>query len=515
MIPLFTSNQIREIDNYAIKEIGIPSFALMENASLSIFNEIINNFPTEQVFGILVGKGNNGGDGLALARHLINNEKSVRLLFVDNPKNLKGDSLSNWKILENYNTTLLEYRVYRSKNDLNILKEVEVIIDSVLGTGAKGELQGNIKDIIEEVNELDAYKVAIDIPTGLNADTGFGELVFDSDLTITLAELKRGLFLEKGYKYSGKVVKGSIGISDKYFDQFEVEDYLIEPEDAFDGLPVKELDNHKYNSGKVLVIGGSFDLPGAPLLSGISALYSGAGAVVLAVPYQAALQMNNPYPDLVINKIGTEETKYFELPHIDSLSNLINWADSIVLGPGLSRKNSTKDFIIKLLTKFNKKKFVIDADALFLISDELMNLKLQNSVLTPHHGEFEKLSGISKEEFQTNLLKYGKDFSEKNSVNLVLKGSRTVIFNKNREAFINTTGNPGMAKFGSGDVLSGILGSFIAQSGDLESALISAVYLHSLSADILVENKTEYGITASEIMKNIPNAIKFLRNSIV
>lgn len=514
MIPIFSSKQVREIDEYAINVLKFPSFGLMENAAISIFNEIINHFPSEQIFGILVGKGNNGGDGLALARHLINEHKTVKLLFVDNPKNLSGDAKTNWNILDNYNTTLLEYKVYKSNKDLKILIDCEVIVDSLLGTGAKGDLRAPYDQIVDFINEMDAYRVAIDIPTGLDCDSGFGTTIFNSDLTITLAEFKKGLFFEEGYVNSGKVVKGSIGVSENFFDKFNVKEYLIEPEDAFDGLPSKELNIHKYSAGKVLIIGGSFDLPGAPLLAGISALKSGAGAVILAVPSKAAELMNNPFPDLVINKIGDDSNKYFSIDNFNELQSKIEWADSVVVGPGLSREESTKKLLIKIFKSNQKKKFVIDADALYLISDELEKLNLSNSVLTPHHGEFERLSGIKKDEFKKDILKAGKEFSSKNKCTLVLKGSRTIIFNKNDEAFINTTGNPGMAKFGSGDILSGILGSFVAQNKNLESAIISAVYLHSLSADILVEEKTEFGTTASDICNNLPNSIRFLRNSV-
>ncbi len=514
MIPLFTSNQIREIDDYAINHLKMPGFALMENASISIYKEILNHFPSEQSFGVLIGKGNNGGDGLALARHLINDFKFVKLLFVDDPKKLKGDALINWNILENYDTTQLEYKVYKSTKDINFIKSSEVIVDALLGTGSKGKLRSPYFEIIDKVNQFDSYKVAIDLPTGLDSDSGFGETVFNADLTVTLAEFKRGLFFEEGFFNSGEIKKGSIGVSESFFDKFDVEDYLIEPEDAFEGLPTKELDLHKYSAGKVLVIAGSYDLPGASLLAGISALKSGAGAVILAIPSKAACLLNNPYPDLVINKVGDDEQKIFSKENLLELKERILWADSIVLGPGLGRNNDSKEFVNELLKSYPNKKIIIDADALFLISDEMENIDFRNFVLTPHPGEFEILSGIKREVFKQDILKYGKEFSSKNNCTLVLKGSRTIIFNKNGEAFINTSGNPGMAKFGSGDVLSGILGSFSAQNKNFESAIISAVYLHSLSADILVEDKTEYGITATDISNNIPSAIKFLRNSI-
>ena len=514
MIPLFTSSQIREIDEFAINHLGIPSFALMENASISIYHEIINHFPSEQYYSILIGKGNNGGDGLALARHLINDDKFVKLLFVGDPNKLSKDAQINWNILQKYTTTLIEYKVYNSKKDINFIKNSDVIIDALLGTGSKGELKGNYSEIIEEVNKLDCYKVSIDLPSGLNCDSGYGELVFDADLTLTLAEFKKGLFFEKGYLNSGKVLKCSIGISNSFFNKYDVFDYLIEPEDAFDGLPLKNFDIHKYSAGKVLIIGGSFDLPGAPMLAGISALKSGAGAVILAAPYNASLLMTNNYHDLVIKKIGSEESNYFSAENIKQLQENISWADSIVLGPGIGKNKKTKEFVLELLKKNPKKIFIIDADALSLISDQLNSLDLSNCVLTPHQGEFERLTGIKKEDFSKDILHYGKKFAKDNKCLLVLKGMRTIIFNDNSEAFINTAGNPGMAKFGTGDVLSGILGSFISQSRYKESAVISAVYLHSLAADILLEEKTEYGITATDISNNIPNAINFLRNSI-
>ncbi len=521
MIPLFSSTQNREADNYAFNELKIPGPVLMENASRSIFETVVKNFDLTDVInpiGFIAGKGNNAGDGFAVARHFINAGFNVKVISLSDENTLTGDALLNYSILKNLieKTGKGEIIKYSSLRDLNKLKDCALIFDALLGTGAKGSLRKPYDEIVKKINSFNTIKIAIDIPTGLNADTGYGEIIFDADLTVSLGEFKKGLFFADGKRYAGKVVKGYIGIGEEYFDELEVDTFLIEPDDAFFGLPKRKGNLHKYSAGKVLTIAGSSAMTGAPYFSATTPFFVGAGASILALPKSVRYSVNDDNYGLVYSLYEDNRKGYLISESIDFIAEKLNWADVITIGPGLGRNEETVKTLEILLKKLKGKNVVVDADGLYPLNNgEYKNYNLQDFVLTPHHGEFAALLRISTEELIEDLLEYGRTFARETKSWLVLKGAPTIIFTPEGEAFINTSGNSGMAKFGTGDVLSGAIAGIIAMSKSSinEDAIISAVYLHSLSADLLLKEKTEYGITAKDIMLNLPKAIGFLNES--
>lgn len=520
MIPLFSVDQIRYIDKKAVESLGFEGSILMENASINIYNAIIENFEfltRENVIGIICGRGNNGGDGFAVARHFANNGFIVKVLYLYEPQKLSNDALFNFNIItnkEHYKESIL-LKKYQKESDIHFIDDATIVLDAMLGSGFSGELKEPYKSIVSYINNNDFVRVAVDVPTGLNPDTGYGDPVFNSDLTITLGELKKGLFFGEGYAHSGKVVKGDIGINNKLYDQFEVEDYVIEPEDVAFNLPEKRKDIHKYSAGKVLSIAGSAGFPGAALLTAFSALKSGAGASVLAFPVSARVMLNTTYPELVYELYNDECSGYLTSTSIEQLKERILWADCIAVGPGIGREEATIDAIKLLLKKNISSRIVIDADAIFALAKiGYQKTNLRNCVLTPHLGEFASLINTTVDELKKDLLKIGKSFAQENKCHLLLKGPRSIIFNPAGEAFINSTGNPGMAKFGTGDVLTGMIAGFISQYGEIENGLITSLYLHSLTGDLLKEKYSEYGFTAVQLIEGMPDSINFLRNSI-
>ena len=521
MIPLYTSQQVREADSFAINTLGIPSIVLMENAARSIYAEIILNTSgslDNKNVGIVCGKGNNGGDGFALARHFIINDYSVKIISLGAEEELKGDALTNFRITKNL---IAEYpsskiSVYESTKDLSLFDDCSLIVDAMLGTGSRGDLAEPYKEIVEKLNQLNGYKVAVDLPTGLDLENAGGEIIFSADLTVTLSEFKTGLFYRKGYVNCGTISKGTIGIGNEYYDKLIITDYLIEPEDAYYGLPAKTLDQHKYSAGKVFVIAGSGKLPGASFLTANAVLRSGAGSSVLAFPKSIKSLAQQMLDSATVQAYEDEAKEYLSDVNLKELEEKNNWANVIALGPGIGREEVTKNAVVEILKTHKAKKMVIDADAIHAIGgEEYKKLNLKGKVLTPHHKEFADMLRIGLDDLENNLLKYGKNFSIENGCYLVLKGAPTIIFNPAGEAFINTAGNPGLAKFGSGDVLTGMIAGFLAQSDEIEEALISAVYIHSLAADLLLEEKTEYGYTSEDLIEEIPNAIKFILKSFV
>ncbi len=519
MIPLYSTKEIREIDDYAIRELKIPGILLMENASLQIFNLTLSKitFPLNKV-GFVCGKGNNGGDGFAAARHFYNNGYEVFVVYAGEENAFQGDCLTNFNIIKNISKVdkLVTLKKYKSTNDLKNLQSCDIIFDALLGSGATGDLKEPYTSIIKKLNGYDCYKVAIDIPTGLNANTGYTKEAFRADLSITLGELKKGLYVGNSPEFTGEIVKGNIGVSPKLYDKFELDSYLIEPEDAYVSLPKKGKTIHKYSAGKVLTIAGSGKYPGAAALTSQAVLRAGAGASILAFP---STIKNIIHPKLIEVVVQTYDDKGLEYIIEDNLSELeerIEWADVVAIGPGLGREDATIEAIIELIKSRTNNNMVIDADGLFAMgNNRYKELDLSGLVLTPHHGEFANILNIKLAELQKDLLFYGKNFAEENGCYLVLKGAPTIIYTPEGDALVNTVGNAGLAKFGTGDVLTGVIAGLLAQHYDIEQAVVAGVYLHSLTADILANDFTEYSYTAEDILLNLHRGFQFLRKSFV
>lgn len=520
MIPLYSTNQIRQVDEYAIKKIGIPGLLLMENASREIFQKIFER--TEHLnspkIGFVCGKGNNGGDGFAAARHFANAGYDVVVVYLRSEKEMSDDCKFNFGVLKYLSTSnkKISLKKFSSVSSLKSLKDCKIICDALLGSGSQGALRDPYLSIIKYLNNIKAVKVAVDIPTGLNADTGYAENSFNADFTITLGQLKRGLFFNNGYISAGEVEKGGIGIPDSLYEKFTPTEFLIEPEDALNGIPLKAKNVHKYSAGKVLTIAGSGSLPGAAVLTATSALKIGAGASILCFPKSVRELVHKKLGEVVVKAYEDEGKEFLSVSNINELKDKINWADVVAIGPGLGRNKETQDAVFLILKKFSPMKAVIDADAIFALGNaRYKKINLKNCILTPHHAEFSTLIGISNSELKKDILKYGRAYVKKTRAYLVLKGAPTIIFTPEGDAVINTTGNPALAKFGTGDVLTGFIAGLFSQQPDMEKAIVTAVYLHSLAADILASKRTRLDILASDIQNYIPQTIKFLESSVV
>jgi NAD(P)H-hydrate epimerase len=517
MIPLFSTKQIRKVDDYAINKLGLPGMVLMENASREIFRKIVSQYQFNSI-GIICGNGNNGGDGFAAARHFVNSGYKVAIVYLGPENKMSGDCRMNYSVLKKMEPTHKNLSIlkYKSTNSLTVVKKCDVICDALLGSGARGKLREPYLSIINSLNRINKIKVAIDIPTGLDVDKGYAEDMFSADLTITLGGFKSGLFFGDGYLHAGEIEKGSIGISESYLESLKTTEYLIEPEDALSGLPQKKKNIHKYSAGKVFNIAGSESYPGAAVLTSKSSFRVGAGASILAFPKSVRNLVQKKLGEVVVHQYADNETGYLLPENISELTDNIKWADVLTIGPGIGRNEKTQKAVNLILKGRKFTRAVIDADAVFAIrKNRYKKLNLKNVILTPHYGEFSELIGISSKVLQTDILKYGRSFVKKTGAYLILKGAPTIIFTPNGDALINSSGNPALAKFGTGDVLSGMIAGLLAQQSNIEKAVVSAVYIHGLAADLLLQSKTEYSIMASDLISYIPNAINFLRKSLV
>ncbi len=334
--------------------------------------------------------------------------------------------------------------------------------------------------IVNELNRINAIKVAIDVPTGLNADTGYGEIIFKSDLTITLGEFKKGLFVCKGYENCGEIILCEIGVGRDYFEKEFTNTFLFEPDDAYRLLPRRGKRINKYSAGKVLTIAGSFQYPGAAVLTAGSTLYSGSGASVLAIPQSVKKFIYKKITELVVQSYGNDECKSLTPEVYKLLESKIKWADVVALGPGIGREEKTIAFVHKFFKKKEFKAAVIDADALIALKDILSKADLRKCILTPHLGEFSNLINLPVEEIEKNIFEIGSEFAKQYKTILVLKGAPTITFMNTGDIIINSSGNNGLAKFGSGDVLTGMIAGFYSQSKKSKgSCFISCLYARS------------------------------------
>ncbi len=521
MIPLFSTKLIRKVDDHAIKALKVPSIVLMENAAIEIFryaDEKLKSIGKSGAIGFICGRGNNAGDGFAAARHFFNHGFKVVVLYLFHESEMSEDAKSNFIILKKLSVKNENLRLIKFShiNDLNVLRKCEVIFDAMLGSGIKGELKEPYHSIIKKVNGFNAFKVAIDIPTGLDSDKGYSDLLFHSDLTVTLGELKVGLFFGDGYAYAGEIKKGSIGISPKLYPFEKAEAFLLEAKDAADSLPIKEKSINKYTAGKVLTIAGSKNYSGAAVLTAKAALKVGAGASILAFPKSIRNFVHKNLGEVVLNEYNDDGDEYLKLKNLSELSERISWADVVAIGPGIGREIETQKSVIQIIKDRKFKRLVLDADALFAISfRKYKQLDLSNCILTPHHGEFCSLMNIQLSELKKDVIYYGEKFVRETNSYLVLKGAPTIIFLPTGKVLINSVGNPGMAKFGTGDVLTGVIAGLLSQLKDIHKALISGVYIHSFAADKLKEKFTEFSFTASDILNEVPSVINFIRKSVV
>lgn len=518
MIPLFSTEQIRETDQFAIDSVDFPGIVLMENAAIQIFNIISQIYPAIERAGFICGKGNNGGDGFAVARHFSNAGIQVTVLYLGDENEMSEDCGINFNILKKmsgFNDNIILKR-FSSLKDINQLANTEIIFDALLGSGARGRLREPYAGIVDSVNKLKSAKVSVDIPTGLDADTGFGEKILSADVTVTLGEFKKGLFINDGYANCGEVIKGEIGIDHLYYEKFDVSEFLIEPEDVFEFIPEKKKKSHKYSAGKVFTIAGSENFPGAAALTAKAALKAGAGSSVLAFPGSIRKYIYKKISEVVVQGYKDDGKGHLSPVNVVELSEKLKWADVTAIGPGIGRDTEAGEAVLKILSERKCGKFIIDADAIFALGQgRYRDLDLRNMVLTPHHAEFANLIGITTDELVQDLYSFGKNFAATTGAYLVLKGAPTIIFTPSGDSLVNTAGNAGMAKFGTGDVLTGVLAAMAAQQKDLEKAVVAGVYIHSLAADLLVKKFTEYTYTADDIIRGLSGAFKFLRDSFV
>ena len=521
---LVTPKEMKEIDKKAIEELGIPGAVLMENAGLGLFEIIQEEFITPQGsggfrgegicplplrVGIVCGKGSNGGDGFVLARHLSNNGVVVSIFLLGKIQDIKGDALTNLNILLN---TGFKVEEMTTKKDVQrfsqICNQFDLIVDAIFGTGFKGKVKGVAKEIINILNKSGVPILAVDVPSGMNANDGSIEGVcVQADFTGTMCLPKRGLFLYPGKDYAGDIAVIDIGVPPKLWNNINLE--LLESTELQDLLPLRPANSHKGTFGTVFILAGSRGMTGAATLTALSTLKVGAGLVRLGIPESLNSILEEKATEVITVPLPETSEGTLTVSGFNRIMEEINKATVVAIGPGLSTHPDTRMLIQKLVPKISLP-LIIDADGLNNLTLDVLRKIKKGTVITPHIGELSRLTGLTTSDIRQSRIDIASHLAKEFNLTLTLKGAPTIIASVSR-AYLNPTYNSGLASAGSGDVLTGMIAGLLAQGLKPIDAARLGVYLHGLAGDIAAKKLTEYSMLAGDVMAFIPEAINKLQ----
>lgn len=495
---ILTSEQMSKADRYTIDELKIPSIVLMENAAKSAFDIIHTLIDKNDNIAIVVGSGNNGGDGLAIGRYLFLAGFRVELFLMDEPSRFSKDALINYNILINFPIKISGIDNFEPVN-------FDVIIDAIFGTGLNRPLNEKTASVVDRINFYGKKVIAIDIPSGLSGSSNkiIGKAV-KADYTITFCRPKIPHVLFPAKKLCGKIFIADISIPDFVISKIAPDIFDI----TMENLPVlrrREKDSHKGDFGHAAILGGSEGKSGAVIMSSLSCLRAGAGLVTAVIPKAVSSAFSSFVPEAMSLPVGN--MPYLDIESIDEIAAFLRDKTVAAMGPGLGRVDKTGLLVKELLKKLDIP-FVLDADAINNITlDDLENIRYK-AVLTPHIGEFARLLNIDKQTLLDNVLEIARDFSLKYSVFLVLKSADTIIALPDGNIHIFQGGVPALAKGGSGDCLTGIITALISQKYSLKDAAILGVYILGKTAEKLTCTIHEMSLITRDVINNIESTLR-------
>ncbi|AWK50116.1 bifunctional ADP-dependent NAD(P)H-hydrate dehydratase/NAD(P)H-hydrate epimerase [Clostridium beijerinckii] len=499
MFEIFSANQCKEMDKNTIENIGIPGIILMENAAIGIFKEVVDK---GESFLILCGKGNNGGDALALCRHLILKGKKVKVYIISKDQNYTDDFRINFNILEK----LIDKRdllFIKSEKDIdeyiiNDIKNYDVVVDGIFGVGLNRDLTGIFKNIIEDINLYGKLIVSIDTPSGLDCDSGIERgIAVHADITYTFEVVKQGFLNYKAINCVGNMKILKIGIPENIKRVNSGNFYILEKQQYKQLLSKRKVYGHKGNYGRALVVAGRMGFIGAAYITTECTVRAGAGLTTLICNEDVQKALSSRFIEAMT--LNLEEKNVIEI---------IKSATSIAFGPGIGTGHR-EEKLLEQVVKNSKCPVVIDADGITLIGENkylLDNLK-GRAIITPHPGEMARFLGITVEEVECNRTNIVRTVAQKYGIVVLLKGYNTVISN-GKDTYINPTGNSKMASGGMGDALTGIINGFLSQGVDLEKAALLGAYVHGDIADKL--GKQAYIVNARDIINELPKEINYI-----
>lgn len=496
-----TANEMYEIDRFTMNEIGLPGVLLMENAGHAFVQKALAYLGSGQRIAILIGTGNNGGDGFVIARVLKSLGFQADAFLVVEKEKVKGDALFHFEAFQQSGYEVIPF------SDVSCLKNYDVIIDAMLGIGIKGEIKSPYREIIEACNELPNLKISVDIPSGVPADGNDSfNLAFKADITITLQHPKLSAFTYPARLFYGQLEVASIGIPPKASRTvIKLGRRCWTEVDVRRTIPNRSPSSHKGTHGRGLVIGGSLAMTGAPIMTTRAVLRAGGGLTTLAIPdvihsivaSQIVEAMFSPWKAInghFSGELGTDVSRF----------------DAVAFGPGVGRENGGEKILSTLLDNV-KAPLIVDADGLYYLAK--LKEKLKNrpypTILTPHTGEFARLTGYSQADIEKNRFELSRKFAMEYGVYIVLKGPFSIVTTPTGSQFVNTSGNAALAKGGTGDVLTGIILAFVMNHSNLQEAISNAVYVHGKAADRLVDQThSMQDVIATDVIEALPSVFR-------
>lgn len=521
---ILTAEQMNQVDRKTTEICGIPSLILMENAGFHLFNALNDWFEdlSNLSIAIICGKGNNGGDGMVLARQMIQRGIRPYIILLGKVTSVKGDAATNLDILIRSGQSIIEVTDEEAWQIVALnLANFDVIVDAILGTGMSKPLSGLYKAVVSEINQTDSFVLAVDIPSGMFSDSidSVEDKVW-ADLTVTFTAPKIAQILNRDVEAVGDLIVAPIGTPDELLEIEEHRLNLITRKTASSLLLPRSADSHKGTFGHTALIAGSRGKAGAAGLTSMSALKSGSGLVTAIVPDCVQDLVASFRTEIMTEGLESTEEGTFSYFGIRNLLELLKNKDAAGIGPGMTTNDETVNFI-RDAVRFSPVPLIIDADginALAKVGDDIENENNQPLILTPHPGEFSRLTGVPTPELLSNQLEITSRFSQDNGVWVVLKTHRTLIASPNGQLFVSPTGNPGMATAGMGDVLTGVLTSLVGQAiaegaveeAEITGAICLAVYLHGLAGDIAAESTGQASLTAGDVISTLEDSYQAL-----
>ena len=518
---ILTAAQTREVDRLTTERHGIPSLTLMENAGKSVVAFVKQRFATlgRRRIVILCGKGNNGGDGFVVARHLLEMGARAAVYLFAEPTEVRGDAAVN---LKRWQDAARDLRIIRDGNEWQAAKaaltSADIIVDALLGTGVRGPVEGLLRETIEDVNRrrADAAVVAVDIPSGLSADTGEPQgAAVGANYTVTFTAPKIGFFLGSAAQRVGQLIVRDIGSPPELVEEVG-KGHLrwLEPRELTQFAIPRSPEGHKGDYGHALIVAGSVGKSGAAVLASWAALRVGAGLVTVATPEPVLPIVASYTPEVMTEPLPATETGSISLRSLEyeRFENLLKGKRALAIGPGLSTHGETLQFVRTIMAKGAPVPIVLDADGLNAFDGHAQELRGSKGMiaLTPHPGEMARLLGSTTNDIQSRRLEVAQKVAADWGAYVILKGHQTIVAAPNGQAWINSTGNPGMGSGGTGDVLTGMLAGLTAQYGTKAWwwTLGFGVYLHGLAGDLAAADAGQAPLMASDLIRAIPDAFQ-------
>ncbi len=506
-----STKEIRTLDEKA-GEFGLSSEILMENAGNAAYYAIEKEMQgvENKRFVVFAGTGNNGGDGFVVARKLASAGAIVSLFLIGDEKKLKGVALKNYKRLDSFPIERYEVKFFDRVTEMNIYR-CDAIVDAIFGIGISRPVKGIYKEIIEGINISGKPVFSIDIPSGINGDTGeIMEIAVKATCTITFGLPKRGCFIYPGADYTGKLYVSHISYPPSLYNSESIKVQINIPIE----LPKRENDTHKGDFGKALFISGGRNYLGAPYFSSMAFLKAGGGLSYLATPESIAPFIASKGSEVVTIPVKETGERTISIKSVNEITDFAEKTDIISIGSGLTLNKETMETAREIIKSVNKP-MIIDGDGITAVAGKKEILKDRESptILTPHFGEFARLTGLPIGEIKLRKIDLASEYAEKYNVVLVLKGAFTLIALPDGRVMINTSGNPGMATAGSGDVLTGTIAAIYGMGLSIEGAVRTGVFLHGLSGDLASKEIGTDGITASDILNFLPKAVQYFREN--